>query len=145
MTSRPGRTALAAALLGTLPGCYVDVPERTYTPCDALGSADWSARIVRGPVPDRRDRTRPMLQVSGKVTVPAEGYALAIDPGPVLALVPPVQQVILRTSPPDGEAAPAPTTERVSGTVRYRKGTQSVSVRCGDGTIALIPTIAPED
>ena len=135
------RLAAAALALALASGCHVEVPEPVYSPCAALASGDWSARIVEGPHPERRDRTVPMLAVSGTVTVPAAGYALSIEPGPLLDLKPPVQQVILRTDAPEDMAAQVLTEERVSGRMRYRTAVKAVSVRCGDGIIAEIDTI----
>jgi hypothetical protein len=41
-----------------------------------------------------------VLVVSGTVVVPTGGFVLSIAPGSLMRLEPPVQQVILRTTPP---------------------------------------------
>lgn len=87
------------------------------------------------------DPDKVVLIVSGKVQVPTGGYDLAIQPGPLVRLEPPVQQVILRTTPPEGMATQAITEQQVTGSVPFDKRARSVSIRCGDGTIASIPVI----
>jgi hypothetical protein len=135
----------AAALPALLAGCHVEVPDPLYSRCHALATDGWTAQIIRGPVPDRRDKTRQRLLVAGRVTVPTGGFTASIEDGPLQRLAPPAQQVILRMTPPDEGATQAATTLSVSGVVPLRKGVASVSVRCGDGLIARIPSIEPED
>jgi hypothetical protein len=130
------RIAGALLVLAGLGGCYWQVPESLYTPCSAIGSRDWQARIV--------DTPRPRLVVSGQVAVPTGGYRVALQRGPVQRLAPPVQQVVLRTTPPKGSATQAVVTHAVQGTFEPDEGVERVEVRCGDGIVALIPTIERE-
>ena len=82
--------------------------------------------------------------VSGRVSVPTGGYRVALEPGPVQRLEPPVQQVILRTTPPAEGATQAIVTHDVQGVFERVEGVERVAVRCGDGIVALIPTIERE-
>jgi hypothetical protein len=127
----------AAALLAALAGCLMPVRERIYSRCAVLGSSNWSARhfAVAG--------GGSAVAVSGTVTLPTGGYRLALEPGPLLDLNPPVQQVILRTRPPVGNATQAVTEQTVSVGLRLQEKAQALSVRCGDGVIAEIAAIAP--
>jgi hypothetical protein len=129
---------LASLLLG---GCVTAPKEKLYSSCRALATRDWSAHVVLDkpavfPFPEEAS-----LVVSGTVQVSTGGYALSIIPGSLVHLEPPVQQVILRTTPPEGMATQAITEQRVTGSVPYDSRARSVSIRCGDGTIASIPTI----
>jgi hypothetical protein len=129
---------LASLLLG---GCATAHEEQLYSSCRALATRDWSAHVVvdkpaKFPFPEEA-----LLVVSGTVQVPTGGYALSIIPGSLVRLEPPVQQVILRTVAPEGMATQAITEQRVTGSVPWDNRAKSVSIRCGDGTIASIPTI----
>ncbi|HEY0086046.1 MAG TPA: hypothetical protein VGB65_09070 [Allosphingosinicella sp.] len=135
---------LAGLTVGALAlsGC-VTTPDRKvlYTPCKAIETRDWSAHLEvskegKFPFPEEV-----ALVVSGTVTVPTGGFELAIDKGPLVALDPPVQQVLLRTAAPDGMATQAITEERVRGSMPFDKRAKSVAIRCGDATIARIPVI----
>lgn len=130
------RIAGALLMLAGLGGCYWQTSESLYAPCSAAGSSDWQARVV--------DMPRPRLVVSGQVTVPTGGYRVTLEPGPVQRLVPPVQQVILRTDPPSASATQALVTHAVQASFELEEGVERVTVRCGDGIIATIPTIARE-
>jgi hypothetical protein len=138
----------AVLLLLLLPplagGCVanVPVPETTYSPCHALGSGDWKARV------EKRDVTRhhPPLRkwrliVDGTVTVP-EGYDVFLERGPVQKLRDPIQQIMIRTN---GSAFPptdaAPTRVPVHGEFEALKRYGGVTLRCGDGTLGLIPFV----
>ena len=130
---------LLASLLFT--GCASASVDPVYSSCRAMATRDWSAHVEVDkpavfPFPEEA-----VLVVSGTVEVPSGGYRLAIDPGPVVRLEPPVQQVILRTTPPEGMATQAITEQRVSGAVPWDGRAKSVSIRCGDGTIAEVPAI----
>jgi hypothetical protein len=139
---KPGIVALA--LLAGLGGCYKPVPDPYYTPCDAIASSDWEARLVDLPRADRPERTQPRLVVRGRVTVPTGGYRVTLEPGPVQRLDPPVQQVILRTAAPPGGATQAATAHAVQAVLAPERGVERVAIRCGDGTLALIPEIGRE-
>jgi hypothetical protein len=129
---------LVVLLLG---GCTSRVPPSLYTPCKALATRDWSARVEVEkeklfPFPEEA-----VLLVAGTVQLPTGGFALAIEDGPLVRLDPPVQQVILRTIAPEGMATQAVTEQSVSGRVRFDRRAKSVAIRCGDGIIAEIPAI----
>jgi hypothetical protein len=129
---------LLACLL--LAGC-ASVSDPLYSPCKALATRDWSAHVVAGRPAAVVFAEEALLVVSGTVQVPTGGYSVSIAPGSLVRLEPPVQQVILRTVAPDGMATQAITEQRVTGSVPYDKAAKSVSIRCGDGTIASIPVI----
>jgi hypothetical protein len=124
------------ALLAGLGGCHDPVRDPIYTRCSAIATGDWHARIVDL-------RSGPRLVVGGRVTMPTGGYRVELESGPVQRLEPPVQQVILRTTRVGGGATQAVVTHDVQGVFEHEEGVQRVAVRCGDGTVALIPTIAP--
>jgi hypothetical protein len=115
--------------------------EQLYSSCRALATRDWSAHVVLGKAAKFPFPEEASLVVSGTVQVPTGGFELSIIPGSLVQLDPPVQQVILRTIAPEGLATQAITEERVTGSVPWDKRAKSVSIRCGDGTIASIPTI----
>jgi hypothetical protein len=130
--------AAAPLLLG---GCALPGAESLYSPCKAMATSDWSAYVEVAPQGVLWDPDDPVLVVSGTVQVPTGGFELSIEAGGLMQLEPPVQQVILRTTPPEGMATQAITEERVTGSVKWDGRAKSVSIRCGDGTIASIPTI----
>jgi hypothetical protein len=124
-----------------LAGCASVPKDPLYSRCKAIATRDWSAQVVDGKPAKFPFSQKAMLVVSGTVEVPTGGYSLSIAPGSLVRLEPPVQQVILRTVSPDGMATQAITEQRVTGSVPYDKAAKSVSIRCGDGTIASIPVI----
>ena len=129
---------LAPLLLG---GCALPDKGPLYSPCKAISTRDWSAYVEVTPQGVLWDPDDPVLVVSGTVEVPSGGYDLSIQPGGLMQLDPPVQQVILRTAPPEGMATQAITEQQVTGSVPWDGRAKSVSIRCGDGTIAAIPVI----
>ena len=129
---------LAPLLLG---GCALPDKGPLYSACKAISSRDWSAYVEVTPQGVLWDPDDPVLVVSGTVEVPSGGFDLSIQPGGLMRLEPPVQQVILRTTPPEGMASQAITEEQVTGSVPWDGRAKSVSIRCGDGTIASIPII----
>jgi hypothetical protein len=131
-------SVLASLLLG---GCATTPTETLYAPCRALETRDWSAYVERTKEAKFVFPEEAVLVVSGTVQVPTGGFNLSIAPGSLVRLEPPVQQVILRTTAPEGMATQAITEERVTGSVPYDNRAKSVSIRCGDGTIASIPVI----
>ena len=136
---------LAAALcLPLLAGSCLMLPvveENVYSACHATGSSDWSAHVERIPDHHNRPILRPTLIVAGRVTVPSEGYSVSLDLGPVQMLDAPVQQVLLRTIPPSGPAAQALTIVDVRGAFPAMKRYGAVTIRCGDGTLAIIKPV----
>src|SRR4051812_32192806 len=105
------RLALIVALPLLAGGCLMlpVVEDPVYSTCHAVGSSGWTARVDY--IPDHHNRPvfKPTLIVSGRVTVPGEGYAVSLDLGPVQKLDAPVQQILVRTEPPAGPATPAKT------------------------------------
>jgi hypothetical protein len=85
----------------------------------------------------------PKVQVGGYVTLSTGGFTLALAPGPLLDLNPPVQQVILRTIAPTGPATQALTNQFAGAIMTLERRAQGVVIRCGDGVIAEIPAIDP--
>lgn len=139
------RTPLAVAL--SLPllagGCLMlpVVDDPVYSTCHALGSSGWTAHVERIPDHHNRPILKPTLIVSGRVTVPSDDYSMSLDLGPVQKLDAPVQQILVRTQPPARPAAPAPTMVDVHGAFPALKRYGAVTIRCGDGTLAIIKPV----
>jgi hypothetical protein len=134
----------AICLLPLLSGSCLMLPVvegSVYSPCYAVSSSGWSAHVER--LPDRHNRPllKPTLIVTGQVTVPSAGYDVSLDLGPVQRLDAPVQQILLRTTPPTDPAAQEPTIVNVRGAFPARKRYGAVTIRCGDGTMAIIKPV----
>jgi hypothetical protein len=134
-----------AAIL-TLPllagGCVPPVVEElVYSTCHAVGSSGWTARVDYVPDPHHRPAFNAILMVSGRVTVPSDGYAVSLDLGPVQTLDAPVQQILVRTRPPSRTETPARTEVAVSAAFPALKRYGAVTIRCGDGTLAIIKPV----
>lgn len=135
----------AILLLPLLAGGCLHPPvieESVYSPCHALSSSDWSAHVERIPDHHNRPVLKPILIVRGKVTVPGDGYSVSLDLGPVQKLDAPVQQIMLRT---EGSGAQTPTILDVSGAFPALKRYGAVTIRCGDGTMAIIKPVPRRD
>lgn len=117
------------------------VDDPVYSTCHAIGSSGWNAHVERIPDHHNRPILKPWLIVSGQVTVPSAGYSVSLDLGPVRKLDAPVQQIMVRTEPPAGPAAQVLTTVNVNGTFPALKHYGAVTIRCGDGTMAIIKPI----
>ena len=128
------RLIAPAAVFASLTGCYRAVEDPIYTPCHIAGSSDWRA-FTEGDGEDRR------LVVTGTVTVPTGGHVVALERGYVQRLDPPRQQVILRSTQPDGPATQALVTHHVSESFRAVEGLGGVTVRCGDKILAVIAPV----
>jgi hypothetical protein len=128
------RLLAASALI--LVGC-ADLPDPVYSACHAIGSSDWRAWVER----HASAQKRATLVVTGKVTVPTGGYSVSLARGPVQQLDPPVQQVLVRTDPPEGVATQAITVHDVRGEFPAQNGSGPVTIRCGDGTLAIISKV----
>ena len=76
--------------------------------------------------------------------MPGEGYALSLDLGPVQKLDAPVQQILVRTEPPSGAAGDARREVVVRGAFPALKHYGAVTIRCGDGTVAIIKPVPRE-
>lgn len=129
---------LVLLALVPLAGCVVPtvVPEPVYSPCHALGSGAWKARVEKLPVTQHHPPLRKWrLIVDGEVTVPSDGYFPSLERGPVEKLRDPVQQIMLRT---EGGGEGEPRTMAVHGTFEALKRYGAVVIRCGDGTVGLI-------
>ncbi len=137
------RFAAIALLSLPLCGCLMlpVVEENVYSTCHAVASSDWSAHVERIPDHHNRPLWKPTLIVTGKVTVPSDGYEVSLDLGPVQRLDGPVQQILVRTTPPSGSVAQTPVTLDVRGAFPARKRYGAVIIRCGDGTLAIIKSV----
>jgi hypothetical protein len=126
-------------------GCVVTVPvpETVYSDCHAIGSSDWAARIERIPDHHNRPVLKATLIVTGKVVVPGAGYDVSLDFGPLQRLDQPVRQILVRTDPPDRAEAGGPVTVAVEGRFPARRHENALTIRCGDGTLAIVKSIAP--
>jgi hypothetical protein len=143
---QPFRLA-AVALLPLLNGGCLALPvieENVYSPCHAIASSGWTAHVERIPDHHNRPVLKSTLIVTGRVTVPSDGYDVSLDLGPVQRLDTLVQQVIVRTRPPSEPAAPAPTIVDVSGAFPALKSYGAVTIRCGDGTLAIVKPVPRE-
>ncbi len=136
-------TALPLMLLPA--ACVVKIPVAdTYSQCRAISSTDWAAHVEIVPTAHGKPILKPWLVVEGKVTVPGEGYAVTLDKGPLERLREPVQQILVRTTGPDGPATGGPVTHSVRGTFPARKNYASLRIRCGDGTLAIVRDVRRE-
>ena len=118
------------------------VEDLVYSPCHAVSSGNWSAHVERIPDHHNRPVLKPTLIVRGTVTVPGDGYAVSLDLGPVQKLDAPVQQIMVRT---EGSGTQSPTTLAVSGAFPALKRYGAVTIRCGDGTLAIIKPVPRRD
>jgi hypothetical protein len=116
------------------------VEETVYSPCHAVASSGWTAHVERIADHHNRPILKPTLIVTGQVTVPNEGYEVSLDLGPVQKLNGAVQQILIRTTP-SGAATGNPTTLAVRGAFPARKSYAAVTIRCGDGTMAIIKPV----
>ena len=138
--SRKRLRAAGATCLFLLPAsCLVPapVPEPIYSPCHALGSSDWQARVEIFPSSHPMPILHRKLVVTGKVVVPGNGISVGLERGPVSRLDEPIQQILVRTEGSPGSDA-EPETRRVRGVFPALKRYGGVAIRCGDGIIAEI-------
>ena len=143
---QPARLA-ALCLLPLLSGGCLMLPvveDHVYSTCHALGGSGWTAHVDY--IPDHHNRPiyKPTLIVSGRVTLPGEGYAVSLDLGPVQKLDAPVQQILVRTEPPSGTPSGGKRDVFVRGAFPALKHYGSVTIRCGDGTLAIIKPVPRE-
>ncbi|MFN3387824.1 MAG: hypothetical protein ACK40O_02765 [Allosphingosinicella sp.] len=124
-----------------LGGCVipVPVPETVYSPCHAIASGAWRAEIESYLTAHGKPLTRYNLVVSGEVTVPTGGFRVWLEEGPVQEIEPRTLQILVRTDPPAEAATQAVVTHQVRGAFPARKRIDQISLRCGDGTLALVP------
>ncbi|HEY0111955.1 MAG TPA: hypothetical protein VGB59_02255 [Allosphingosinicella sp.] len=142
-TLNPARVlaTLAAAPLALLANACMTVREPVFSPCRAIASSDWQARIE--PRSAEGKPPLPWLVVTGKVTVPSGGYTVGLDLGPVIQMEPPVQQVLVRTDPPAEGATQATVTHDVEAVFPAPAGAARVAIRCGDGILAEVNVAQP--
>ncbi|HEX8666871.1 MAG TPA: hypothetical protein VF727_00685 [Allosphingosinicella sp.] len=122
-----------------LSGCFVAVPETVYSPCHASGSAGWRAWVETWKTSHGKPLTRRNLVVTGTVTVPTGGYSVRLEPGPIQRIRPRTQQIMVRTTPPREGATQALVTHNVSGSFKLPKRVERLAIRCGDGTLGIVP------
>ena len=137
----------ALLLLPLLTGGCLMLPvveEQVYSTCHAVGASGWTARVDY--IPDHHNRPiyKPTLIVSGRVTLPGEGYAVSLGLGPVQKLDAPVQQIMVRTAPPSSPTGTAKRDVFVRGAFPALKHYGAVTIRCGDGTLAIIKPVPRE-
>ena len=142
MTQDRIRAALAALLLPLPAACAINttVPKTVYSPCNVLGSSDWSARVEAFANATPKPFVRRKLVVTGKVTTPGGVFA-SLAAGPVSRLDEPVQQVIVRTEG-SAEAGAAPSVHNVRVVLPALAAYGAVAIRCGDGIIGEIREVA---
>lgn len=138
---RPLAIAAAALLAAALGGCVipVSVPETVYSPCHAGTSGAWRAEVESYLTAHGKPLTRYNLVVTGEVTVPTGGFRVWLEEGPVQEIEPRTLQVLVRTDPPVEGATQAIVTHQVRGVFPAQKRIGQVSLRCGDGTLAIVP------
>jgi hypothetical protein len=132
------RRLLPLLLALPLGGCLSlpTLEEPIYSACHAIASGDWTAQVEKRPVTMHHPPIRKWrLIVDGTVTVPGDGYDVSLEPGPVQKLKDPVQQIMIRTN---GGGAGAPTKVAVHGEFEALKRYGAVTLRCGDGTLAIL-------
>ncbi len=112
------------------------VPTEETGPCPVYTTSDWRAWIdaMRGPRPRQ-------LVVAGQIVVRTGGYRAALELGPVREIDPPVQEVLLRVTPPSGPATQAMTGIEVSGRFPALDRYGAVIVRCASEVVAEIAPI----
>ena len=111
--------------------------EAPATDCPILGSSDWVAFVNAMPGPG----ARPTLIVTGKLSVPTGGYRASFS-GIRVAESYPVQVFLnLDVTPPSGPATQAVTNLDVRGEWPIAPPVGSVSIRCGNQTLASIRNI----
>lgn len=105
--------------------------------CRILKSEKWTATVVGAAA-----GSPGWLAVSGTITVSTGGYRIALEAGPVLEIHPPIQQVLVKVTPPTGIATQALVTRTVRGEFPALAQYGAVEVRCGSRTLATIRDIA---
>jgi hypothetical protein len=120
------------------------VEDHVYSTCHALGASGWTALVDY--IPDHHNRPiyKPTLMVSGRVTMPGQGYAVSLDLGPVQKLDAPVQQILVRTDAPSGPPSGGKRDVFVRGAFPALKHYGAVTIRCGDGIIGIIKPVPRE-
>ena len=132
-------TAAPAALL--LAACDTVPPAAGgpagQNPCPILGSSGWAAWVNAMPGPG----ARPTLITTGKVTVPTGGYAFAWRDLRVMESYPTQIVAELEALPPDGPATQAVETHDIRGEWTVDQPIGSVTIQCGNRTLARISPV----
>lgn len=105
--------------------------------CPVASTSDWKAWVNAMPGPN----SQPTLIVTGNVTVPTGGYGVGLGLGPTLEMNPPIQQIILRVTPPTGGATQAVVEHEVRGEFPALPTYGAVEIRCGTERIAVLSDI----
>ncbi len=105
--------------------------------CPILGASDWAAFINAMPGPG----ARPKLIVTGKLRVPTGGYRAQFSDMRVAESYPVQIFLDLKVIPPAGPATQAVTNLDVRGEWTLAPPVGSVSVRCGNRTLARIANV----
>lgn len=106
--------------------------------CPISASADWAAWINAMPGPN----ARPTLIITGKVETPTGGFRVALDPDLRIAESYPAQAfATLRVTPPTGGATQAVVTHEVRWEWPATQPIGSVTVQCGEKTLARISPV----
>ena len=132
------RTALLLAS-ATLASCAAVPASEPVArgPCPIAGSSDWAAWVSAMPGPN----ARPRLIVTGKVTVPTGGYSWDWRDIRVMESHPVQVVADLRVTPPAGGATEAIVTHDVRGEWPMSPPVGSVTVTCGNQTLARIAPV----
>ena len=126
----------SACLLGE-PGDRI-----VYSPCHALGTANWRAHVARINISlQKAPLHRTFLFVEGDVTAP-EGDSVSLERGPVQHLAGTIQQIMVRT---DGPGTGRAVVQHVQGRFRALRRYGAVAIRCGDGIVGTIRDIPRTD
>ena len=133
------KQALLVPVVASLGACAtVPPPAPAASSCPLIGSSDWAAWINAMPGPD----ARPKLIVTGKATVPTGGYRFALS-GPTVLRSEPVQVHLMLEQLPasGGPVTQAVVTHDIRGEWPMSPPVGSVTVRCGDRTLAIISPV----
>lgn len=125
--------ALVAAACQTNPA----PPNAAVGDCPIAGSSDWAAWVNAMPGPG----ARPKLIVTGKATVPTGGYRTEWADFRVAESYPVQVFADLRVIPPSGAATQVVTTLDVRGEWPMSEPVGSVTITCGNRTLARISPV----
>lgn len=130
-------------LFGSLPAalfvasCATVPVESNPGACPITGSSDWKAWVNAMPGPN----AQPTLIVTGKVTTPTGGYTFAWRDLRRMESYPVQIVADLEALPPDGMATQAIDTHDLRGTWAQSPPVGSVTVTCGNRTLARISPV----
>lgn len=143
-TNAGAGTATPAALDPSAPVASGDPPQPPQPEpagpspdCPIVRSSTWHAHVSAMPGPE----ARPQLIVTGRVTVPSGGYTVSLRMGQVAESYPVQVTVYLDAVAPGGPATQALTTHEVRGSWPSEQRVGSVTVRCGNRSLARISPV----